>query len=272
MPSVSKPITTIICGVVLALVSHTAQAEQLTVDEIVDRTHVASYYQGKDGRAKVTMTIYSKKGNKRVRNFTAMRRTVPEQGDGGDQAFYIYFHKPSDVSRMVYIVHKQVKSADDRWLYLPSLDLVKRIAPSDERNSFVGSDWLYEDVSGRGVDEDHHKLVKTTKNFYVLEHKPKKPKSVEFSSYKSWIHRTTFLPTRVEYFDKRGKKYRIMTIDEVKQVQGYNTVKKATMQNLKAGTKTVLEYDTVKYNLGLPAKVFTERYLRRAPIEYLEGK
>ena len=84
-----------------------------------------------------------------------------------------------------------------------------------------------------------------------------------------WVHRGSFLPTKVEYFDKRGKKYRVMTVDSVKDVQGYKTVMKATMSELNAGTKTVVTYSNVKYGIGLPAKIFSERYLRRAPQKYL---
>ncbi len=39
---------------------------------------------------------------------------------------------------------------------LPDLDLVKRIAAGDKRTSFVGSHFLYEDISGRAVQEDKH--------------------------------------------------------------------------------------------------------------------
>ncbi len=104
------------------------------------------------------------------------------------------------------MVWKNVNQEGDRWLYLPALDLVKSIAASDERTSFVGSDFFYEDVSGRGFDEDKHTLIETTENYYVVENLPKNPKSVEFASYKAWIHRKTFLPVKIVYFDKKGEK------------------------------------------------------------------
>lgn len=255
-------------GLVLSL-SSAADAKDLSADEVVERTNLASYYQGDDGRALVTMTISDKKGSQRTRQFTVLRR---DEGDTGDQSFYIYFHKPADVAKMVFIAQKHLKSEDDRWLYMPGLDLVKRIAASDERTSFVGSDWFYEDVSGRSLTADTHELVETSKNYYVLKHTPKKAGSVEFSYYKMWVHRGTFLPTKVEYFNKRGKKYRVMTVDAVKEFQGFKTVTKATMKNLSSGTQTTVSYDKVQYNIDLPAKVFTERYLRRAPLKYLKAK
>jgi len=56
-----------------------------------------------------------------------LRRDV---ADGGDQKFYVYFLEPADVRKMVYMVWKHTDRDDDRWLYLPALDLVKRIAAS----------------------------------------------------------------------------------------------------------------------------------------------
>ena len=54
---------------------------------------------------------------------------------------------------------KNPDSDDSRWIYLPSLDLVKPISANDKESSFVGSDFAYEDVSGRHWNEDTHTLV-----------------------------------------------------------------------------------------------------------------
>ncbi len=248
--------------------TRTAAAENLTADQIVARTNHASYYQGSDGRADVTMTIIDSQKRKRVRKMTILRKNASGNKDA-EQKFYVYFHKPADVAKTVFIVHKHITRDDDRWLYLPALDLVKRIAASDKRSSFVGSDFVYEDLSGRSLNLDRHELVKTTKSYYVLEHKPKKTSGVKFSRYVMYVHRGTFLPTKVTYYDKSGKKYRIMTVNSVKKIQGRHTVTKATMQDLGAGSKTITTYKNVRYDSGLPSRIFTERYLRRAPVKYL---
>jgi hypothetical protein len=158
---------------------------------------------------------------------------------------------------------------DDRWLYLPALDLVKRIAATDKRTSFVGSDFFYEDVSGRNVKADVHELTKTTDNYYVLKNTPKKPKEVEFTYYIMWIHRKTFIPVKIEYFDSEGKKYRIYEALKVETIQKRPTVTKARMRNLKSKGQTVTEYTGVKYDMDIPEEVFTERFLRRPPQKYL---
>ena len=241
-------------------------ADEPTADEIVQKTNLASYYQGKDGRAKVTMTITDKQQRVRKRVFTVMRR---DEADGGEQKFYIHFSEPADVANMTYIVHKHIGADDDRWLYIPGMDLVKRVAASDKRTSFVGSDFFYEDVSGRALDEDAHELIESSAKYHKLKHTPKKPDEVEFGHYLMWVHTGTFLPTKVEYFDKKGAKYREMTVNAVAKIGGHPTVTKATMQDLRAGTTTVIEYSDVGYDLGLPDRVFKERALRRPPTKFL---
>ncbi len=249
-----------------ALLTIALLAPAPTVDQIVERTNLASYYSGKDGRAQVSMTITDAQKRSRKRSFTILRRDL---ADGGAQQFHLYFHAPADVAKMTFIVHKHPDRDDDRWLYLPALDLVKRIAASDKRTSFVGSDFFYEDVSGRRTDDDTHELVETTKSYYVLKNTPKAPATVEFGHYVMHIHKGTFLPIRVEYFDKKGVAYRTMTVDAVKKVQGKPTVTKATMSDLRSGTRTVVQYSEVAYDLDLPGRIFTERYLRRAPTRYM---
>ncbi len=239
-------------------------AEAPTVDEIVNRSNLAAYYAGDDGRAEVTMTITDAQNRTRKREFIILRRDVT---DGGQQQFYVYFKKPSDVRKMVFMVHKHIKKNDDRWLYLPALDLVKRIAASDKRTSFVGSHFLYEDVSGRPVTEDTHELVETTDKYYVLKNTPRDPASVEFSSYTIWVDRQNFMPVKAEYLDKDGRKYREVEALEIEDVQGHPTVVKSRVRDLASGGETVSVFNNVKYNIGLKENIFTERYLRRPPRE-----
>lgn len=236
--------------------------------EIVAKANQTSYYQGNDGKARVKMAIVDSQGRKRMRDFTILRK---DMGDSGkEQKFYVYFNRPADVNRTVFMVYKHVGADDDRWLYLPALDLVKRIAASDERTSFVGSDFFYEDVSGRNPSEDRHELLETTDDYYVIESVPKEGGAVEFGSYKSYIHKVSFIPVKVEYFDKKGEKYREGVVEKVDTVQGYPTVTQGTMSDLRSGGKTTLSYSTVKYDIGLPEDIFAERYLRQPPMEYLK--
>lgn len=243
--------------------SSSTPEEAPDVKEIVARANNAAYYAGDDGRAKVSMTITDAQGRVRTREFTILRKDV---SDGGEQKFYVYFKKPGDVRKMVFMVHKKTSGDDDRWLYLPALDLVKRIAASDKRTSFVGSHFLYEDVSGRSTLEDEHTLVKTDNEYYVLDNVPKNPSSVEFASYKIWIDRGTFMPMKAEYTDKEGRTYRVVEALEVKEIQGHPTVVKSRVRDIVNGGETVSVFTDIRYDIGLK-DIFTERYLRRPPRE-----
>lgn len=247
------------------------------VAEIVHRANLMSYFQARDGRASVHMEIKDAQGRVRERRMTLLRRDRPEtdglEGDAyrGQQDYYVYFHRPADVSKMALIIWKYQDRDDDRWLYLPALDLVKRIAATDKRTSFVGSDFFYEDVSGRNIDADEHELIDMTENYYVLRNRPKEPGTVEFSFFDVYVHKVTFLPVQTEYFDRSGAKYRVYKALQVQTIQGYRTVTKASMQDLRTGSTTTVSYSDVGYDVGLPEDIFTERFLRRAPMEYLRG-
>ncbi|HQQ03258.1 MAG TPA: outer membrane lipoprotein-sorting protein [Kiritimatiellia bacterium] len=253
-----------IFSVLLASLS-SAAAEDLTVDEIITKANEAAYYAGRDGQADVKMTIVDAGGGERVRQFRILRLNA----ENGNQKFYVYFNEPADVRRMVYLVWKKVGEGqdDDRWMYLPALDLVRRIAPGDKRTSFVGSDFVYEDVSGRNLNADEHELISSAGGQYQIKNTPKDPGSVEFSYYNVWIDQDTFLPRKAEYYDKNGKLYRRVEGTKVETVQGYPTVVESVVTDLNTGGKTVNAFSGMKYDIGLNDAIFSERFLKRPPRE-----
>ncbi len=245
---------------ILAGTMMTAKSAELTADEIVSKANDAAYYAGEDGSSRVTMSL----SDGRSREFVILRKNVDASKD---QKFYVYFEAPADVRKMAYLVKKHVGGDDARWLFLPALNLVKRIAPGDKRTSFVGSDFLYEDVSGRSLAEDSHELVETTDTQYIVKNVPKDAQSTKFSSYNVWIDKNTFVPVKAEYLDKNGKLYRRITAEDIKTVQGHPTATKQIADDLAGGTKTEIIFGDVKYDIGLKDAIFTERFLRRPPRE-----
>jgi hypothetical protein len=245
-----------------------------SLDAIVSKTEHTSYYLGKDGSARVKMTITDSQGRERKRQFAILRMDEQagredDEGFSGDQKYYLHINYPSDLKNTVLLVWKHPGGDDDRWLYLPALDLAKRIAASDKRTSFLGSDFLYEDISGRDVNADTHQLFETTNDYYVLKNTPKQPDTVEFSEYTMWIHRQTFLPVKVEYLDKQGKKYRVYEALAVETIQGYPTITRSRMKDLALKQESTMEFTRVKYDRDLPEDIFTERYLRNPPHDLL---
>lgn len=262
------------------------QARALTADEIVRVANRVAYYQGADGRADVAMTVVDAKGQKRSRELTILRWDQPapkseaasqgarDEGERAsrdahtaDQKSLVYFHRPADVNKTVFLVHKHaaLETDDDRWLYLPALDLVKRITSADKRTRFVGTHFFYEDVSGRSPEDDTHELVETTARYHVLKHTPKRPKSVEFSHYVTYIHKKQFIVVQTDYYDKQDKKYRQYKAVGFKKIQGYPTITASRMSNLRDGSHTDAVYTNVRYDNAFSEKIFTKRSLRRPP-------
>lgn len=235
----------------------------MTADEIAQKASQAAYYQGADGKAKLSMVITDSQERERRRELTILRRN--DEDDTGNQKFYVYFERPTDVKGTAFLVWKRAIGDDERWLYLPALDLVKRIAATDERTSFVGSHFFYEDVSGRSPSEDLHALAEETADYYVLRSTPKNPESVEFASYTSWIHKSTFLAVKIDYQDESGETYRTYEAKDVQQIDGYFTVVEGRMTDHRIGGYTTLTSKEIDYDVGFEDKLFEERSLRTPP-------
>lgn len=240
---------------------------EITVDEIVKKANHAAYYEGKDGKADARMVITDSQGRTRERLVTILKLNI---ADGGEQKYYVYFQKPSDVRNMVYLVWKYVGKDDDRWLYLPALDLVRRIAASDTRSSFAGTNFVYEDISGRDPDDDSHELAGSEGDYYELKNAPKNPGAVEFAYYIVRIDKKNFIPMKADYYDKSNKLYRTVEALEVKDIDGHPTITRMRASDFNSNASTVTEFLDVKYDIGLTDDIFTERYLRKVPAQWIE--
>ncbi len=246
-------------------------AQAPPAEEVVARAHQVLFYPGNDMRTKVRMRLVTKEGSERLREMTMLRKNLPE---GGQQRYFIYFHSPADVRGMTFMVWKHPPRDAERWLFLPALDMVRRIAANDKRSSFVGSDFSYEDISGREVGEDTHTLVReealNNRPVLVIRSVPKDERSVDFSYRLAWIDKDNFVLWREEYYDKRNELYKVFTADEVKQVDGQWTTLRRTMKNVQNGHRTEVAFLEVRYNVGLEESLFTERYLRNPPARWIQ--
>ncbi len=248
------------------LLTGPALAETPDVATIIERANQAAYYAGEDGRSEARMRIVDGRGREQVRQFTLLRRN----GEAGKQQYLVVFSRPADVRGTVFLVHKNPGEDDHRWLYLPGLDLVRRIAPGDVRTSFVGSHVYYEDVSGRHLEDDSHELLEVTDEHYIIRSTPKRPGSVEFAAFNTWIDRETWLPMKSEYENADGRVYRRMEVLNVEEIDGFPTGTVMRMDDLDEGGHTVVEFRFAAYNLGIPEAVFTERSLRNPPRRWLQ--
>ncbi len=242
-------------------------AQDMAVNEIVAKTYEAYKYFGDDRITMANMDIKNSKGK------VIMNRELVliKKNDGNSlkQKWYAYFKKPADIRKMVFMVWKNTYKDDDRWIFLPAMDLVKRLAGSDKRSSFAGSQFVYEDVTGRFPKLDTHELIKSTDAYYEVKSTPKDPSAVEFSYFYTWIDKETFIPKKRVFYDKNGEKQREYRAEKVETIQGYKTITEFSMTNIQTGESTYTTYSDVRYNMGVPDNIFTETYLRRVPRKWV---
>jgi hypothetical protein len=236
-----------------------AQAREVDprAEAIVAKAQQAARYAGDDGRSLARMRITDGRGQEQQRVFTILRRDIE---DGGDQDFLVVFSRPADVRGTAFLVNKKTERDDDRWLYLPALDLEKRISAGDKRTSFVGSDFFYEDISGRKPALDWHSIVSCD---------PKEPDSVEFAYSHAVIDPKTFLPIRAEYYNADGELFRKIETLETAVVQGHPTVVRSQVTDLRSGSSTLMEMRNPQYDIGLDESAFGTGALRNPPQQWL---
>ena len=259
---------TFLSAVTALTFSAPAQSQTPSADELVKKELAAFYYGGKDMSVRIAMRLINAQGNVRERNMVMLRTN---NGDTGDQRYLMAFDAPADVRGMSFLIWKYAKAEDDRWIYFPALKAVKRIAADDKKSSFVGSDFTYEDVSGRDLDDESHSFVRAdqvgSRKVYVVDSKPKG--NTDYAMRSIWIDQEHWLPLKEEYFDAQGKPLRTFTADRVEQIGGQWTITVRSMKNHQTGHRTEVVFKNVQYNVGLSDSVFTERTMKN-PVQGLQ--
>jgi len=249
----------------LLLGTFTLQAQD--ANKIIQDAYHVARSQGEDQKILAHMDIQDKNGNTTMeRELYVLRKNVK---GSQDQKWYAYFKKPADIRKMVFMVWKNENKDDDRWLFLPAMDLVKRLASSDKRSSFAGSQFYYEDITGRYPSEDTHSYEGNADGNHVIKSVPKDAGQVEFAHYISHIDQKNAMINKRIFYDDANNELRVYKLIESDVVQGYPTYKKFSMTDVSNGNRTVTTYKTVAYDVGLPDDVFTEKSLRKAPRKWL---
>ena len=257
-----------IIAVIMLLAGVSAHAAVDPV-EVMEKSNNVYFYAGDDGLAKVTMKLVNKSGKERLRVFTMLRKDTV---DGGEQKYYIYFHKPGDVKKTTFLVVKKIDEDDLRRLYIPVINMVKRIAASDKYSSFVGSDFSYEDVSGRATGDDTHEFVKEEMvgdyEVYVIKSLPKE--DAAFAYVINYIDKATYLPIKREYFNSKGENVKLFEAVKIETVEEIPTVTMRKMTDLKKNHYTTVDFDKIDYNTGVEDSIFSERFLKNPPKKWIK--
>ncbi|MDR1420396.1 MAG: outer membrane lipoprotein-sorting protein [Treponema sp.] len=189
-----------------------------------------------------------------------------KDGQGGNGRSVIVFQRPQSVAGTRFLVIENPGSNDDRWIFLPSLGKVRRIAASEGSASFMGTDFSYDDISsaGRSADLDSHSLAGEERLdgrlCHVIESRPRDA-SYQYSRMVQWIDRETGVNRKLELYDKRNVLVKRVEMLDVREIQGRLSPMVTKMTTLAAGTSTILYVDILKYDDPIPESVFTTAYL-----------
>jgi outer membrane lipoprotein-sorting protein len=217
---------------------------------------------GKDMTATHSLVILPKNGAKRLRSYTLLRKEY-----GESSKLVTFFLAPTDVRGAAFMVYDNKKSDDQRWIYLPAIGQVRRLVVGDSRQSFFGSDFVFEDLTNRDPDQDTHKLVGSQKvdswDCWVIESTPKNARGLDFVKYRTWVWKQENMTVRQELYDSAGKVTRRVQTVAITKIQDFYTFKQVTATNLVTGSESRLEVSDVHYNTGIDDERFSEAQLSR---------
>jgi outer membrane lipoprotein-sorting protein len=184
----------------------------------------------------------------------------------------IVFQSPASVKGSRFLTMDAASGGSDRWIFLPTLGKVRRIAASESGGSFMGTDFSYDDISliGRKVDLDTHTILREeTLNgnaCYVIQSVPK-DSSYQYSKSISWVEKSRFLTYKSEMYNRKGDLIKVMEMSGYKDVQGRLTPMQTKISTVGAGTSTTIYLDIVKYDDQIPEAVFTTAYLETGKVK-----
>ena len=233
---------------------------------------------GRDMRVAMRMRLYDRQNRVRERALTITGlRGGPGRPVPGDRSL-IRFTQPADISGTGMLVWKQPAATDERFLYLPSLGRARRIAGSEAQDSFVGSDFTYEDISGRELDEYDYALTDdhatwrapdgVSQAAYRLESRRKDP-GAAFPRVISLVLAESFVIVHADIHNKRDevqKTYDVRRLERVPnatKTASYWTALEMVMSDVLQRTRTELVVERAEYDVGLKPDDFSRLQLER---------
>jgi outer membrane lipoprotein-sorting protein len=259
---ISGRITLVICGFFMV----TNLFSQLTGREIIQM--VEDSPDGENRKSLMTMELINHRGASRERTILSYTMDL-----GKDSKSILFFQAPADVKGTGFLSwqYDDPDRDDDKWLYLPAMKKVRRISGSSAKNeNFMGSDFTYDDMGGRNVDEDAHTLTGEETlggaRCWVVESKPLESDAV-YSKTVSWIRQDALIPVKVEFYDRMGELLKTLVASDITKEAGFWTSRKLEMTDHKRNHRTLITMEKIEYNLAMNESLFTVPSLERGLIE-----
>jgi outer membrane lipoprotein-sorting protein len=209
-----------------------------------------------DIQADMVMVIRSAGGEEKKRELLVWTKNNPV----GDDWRLMKFLNPADIKDLGLLVLGE----EQMYLYLPEFQRIRRIASHNKKESFVGSDFSYDDLGTSGFSAFFTpKLKSEDEKTWVLELLRKPGAKKQYAKIIMTVDKATGLPVRLELYDDSGELFKVET-QENSRVGKYWIPIKIAMENIKAKTMTTMELKNVKVDQNLSAEIFTERNLKRS--------
>lgn len=241
---------------------------QLSARDVMERNFSATKVATL--RVDLTMTLINDRGQQRERRTTTLVKLQP---NGVDSKFLVRFSDPPDVAGTALLQIEHSDADDDLWIYLPALRKSRRLVANNKKDSFVGSDFSYGDISLPKVDQYRHTLLKTETidgvACFVIESVPANDAVRGNSGYSrkvTWVRSDNFVEARVDYYDLAGRLWKTQTVSRPQLVEPqkgrwFPLVRE--MVNHQSGHRTVITATRLVPGIAVPDETFTTRYIER---------
>jgi hypothetical protein len=211
----------------------------------------------------IDLELISGDGSKVVRKLKGKAREV-----GSDEQSLMLFIWPADLKGTKLLTYNHRNQADDQWLYLPSVQRVKRISGSRSRSgSFMGSEMAFEDLTNvwwiQKYTYDYLKDQKVgSRDTWVVDRVPK-DKDSGYSKQTLWIDKEYLTALRIQYYDRKGKLLKTADFKSWKKYGNKWRADRVEMVNRQTGKKTNVVWKSRKMGVSLAEDEFSSDSLPR---------
>ncbi|HLJ48400.1 MAG TPA: outer membrane lipoprotein-sorting protein [Bryobacteraceae bacterium] len=187
-------------------------------------------------------------------------------GSYGDSKALLRFTAPPEVKGVALLVINHADRASDQWMWIPAEERDRRVAMQDRSQRFFGTDFSFEDLEERDVNQFDYKLLGDDTldgaSCWKVESQPKQSKSSQYTSSMIWIRKENYVVVRIDNFTK-DKMARRVGYSDLQKIDGIWTPRNVEVFDASKNSRTVLKLDKIEYNVPMKDENFTRDSLRR---------